>query len=132
MPFSDLQFIKHLLKVFYEKYPDLGIDLISDIIEETLIGAPNLFFSRELVQDNADFCIKCGYCCRELECDNFNGKSCNDYENRSKVCRDYPFYEIGFETGISLDVQCNYSVKLAEMVLDKRLKVYTDLDSYEV
>lgn len=132
MPFSDIQFIKFILKFFNDKYPQLSIDLISDIIEETLIGAPNLFFTREMVLDNPDFCLKCGFCCRELECSNFNGESCDDYENRFKVCRDYPFFEIGFDTGISLDVQCNFSIKLAEMVIDKRIKPYIDFDSYEI
>ena len=132
MSFSDLQFVKTLLKTFYNKYPDLGIELISDIIDETLIAAPNIFFNRELVRDNQDLCLKCGFCCRELDCDNFNGKSCNDYKNRSSICRDYPFYEIGFETGISLDVQCNYSVKIAEIVLERRFKAYIDFDSYEI
>lgn len=132
MEFSDLQFTKFILKVFYEKYPELGIDLISDIIDETLIAAPNLFFTREFVEDNLVLCSKCGFCCHELECDNFDNNICTDYLNRSKVCKDYPFYEIGFETGISLDVQCVYSVKLAEMVIDKRLEVYTDLDSFDI
>lgn len=132
MQFSDLQFTKSILKLFYEKYPDLGVDLISDIVEETLIVAHNLFFTRDFVEENKDLCLKCGFCCRELECDNFDGKECLDYINRSKVCKDYPFYEIGLETGISLDVQCNYSFKLAEKVINNRLKPYVDLDLYEI
>ena len=44
----------------------------------------------------AEFCKKCGACCKQREqpCKYFNGRTCDEYYSRWDVCAEFPYYEI--------------------------------------
>lgn len=124
---NQLKFCLQMIQRYERKYPNLPIDIVCDIVDVTLIRAPDKYFTWEQVQDHPEFCNKCGACCRTLNCDFFNGKTCNEYATRYDACTEFPWFEINGETGLMLDPGCNFAVKLAEMVLDKEFEHNIDL-----
>lgn len=129
MPINVLSF---LLKFFikYNKV-DLPTDIVVDIITTVLLDAPGQYFTYNMVQEHPEFCKRCGMCCRQMgvECEHFNGRTCDDYEARYNDCAEFPYYEINGEEGLMLDPNCNFALKLAEMVLDEEIK--KELDSFD-
>lgn len=126
MPINHLKFLKIFLDKYSRQYPDMPVDLISDIIGTTLIESPAVYFDYNLVQEHPEFCKKCGACCkqRNVKCKHFNGRTCDDYYNRGEECAEFPFYDIDGEMGLWLDTGCNFAKKLAELKLDEQMKEY--------
>lgn len=127
MPINHLKFIKKMLDKYSLKYPQLESDLIADIIDEVLMMAPDTYFTYELVQEHPEMCKQCGECCKTIDCKYFNGKTCDEYETRFDACTEWPYYEIGPDSGLSMDPGCQFAVKLAEMILDERFKYNIEL-----
>lgn len=125
---NHLKFCKIFLDKYSRKYPEWDIDLISDLISEALLEAPNVFFNFELVQDNQDFCKQCGMCCKSMnvQCEYFDGKHCEEHSTRPYYCREFPLREIDDDITLVLDSGCNFALKLAEKVLDERFNFYDE------
>ena len=119
-----------MIQKYEKKYPQLPTDILVDVIDEVLVQAPDSYFTYEQVQENPDFCKKCGACCSTISCQYFNGKTCDEYATRFDACTEFPWYDINGETGLMLDAGCNFAVKLAEMVLDKKFQ--EEIDFLEV
>lgn len=107
----------------YEKiYPELPIDILVDIVDTVLLRAPDSYFTWEQIQDNPEFCRKCGRCCTTLNCQYFNGRTCDEYATRFDACVEFPWYQINNESGLILDPSCKFAVDLADMVLDREFQ----------
>lgn len=126
MPINHLKFLKIFLDKYSREYPDLPVDLISDIVGTTLIEAPGVYFTYNLVQEHPEFCKKCGQCCkqRNIKCKHFNGRTCDDYYNRGEECAEFPFYDIDGDLGLWLDSGCYFAKKLAEVKIKEQLEKY--------
>lgn len=131
MPINHLYFCDKMIKKFMHKYDDLSVELICDIIEEVLLKASENYFSYNLVQDHPEFCKQCGACCKSINCQYFNGKTCDEYNTRFEACAEWPYYQIdsgSFDSGLMLDPYCNFALELASMKIDEQLKKYSDLN----
>lgn len=131
MPINHLNFVDKMIKHFSHQYNDLPLDLVCDIIEEVLLTASENYFSYNLVQEHPEFCKQCGACCKSINCEFFNGRTCDEYATRYDACAEWPYYEINtgdFDAGLMLDPYCNFAVELAIMKIDERLKEYRDLN----
>lgn len=120
------KFVLKCLDKFKTKY-DIGDDLIEDIIRQVLVDASNVYFTYDVIQENNDLCIKCGNCCMNLDCEHFNGKTCDDYGARFDACREYPSYEILNQTGLILDESCCFALKLAYKIIDGEIRKNMEL-----
>ena len=128
MPINHLRFCKHFCDKYHDKYyPQLPDDMIADIVDTTLNRTPGVFFTYELVQEFPEYCRKCGACCSTLNCQYFNGRTCEEYATRFDACVEFPWYEINNETGLILDPACAFAVKLAEAALDKEIQYNMEL-----
>lgn len=126
MPINPEKFILKMINKFDGKY-NLPHDILVDVIVTVLNDAPDLYFTYDMVQEHPEFCRKCGSCCRQrdMDCEYFNGRTCDEYYTRKEYCAEFPYYEIdtnGVGRGLILDPGCNFALKLAEMVLDTELK----------
>ena len=128
MPINHIRVCKYFCDKYYDKYyPQLPVDIIADIVDVTLNQAPDNFFTWDMVQEHPEFCKQCGACCSTIDCKYFNGKTCDEYATRYDACVEFPFYDINGETGLMLDYSCHFSMKLAEMVLDKEFEKNLEL-----
>jgi hypothetical protein len=114
-----LKFSLVMIKRYERLYPQMPTDILTDIIDVVLNRAPDSYFSYEDIQDHPEMCSRCGKCCATLGCRHFNGKTCDGYDSRYDACREFPFYDLNNETGIMLDVECDFALRLAENVLDE-------------
>ena len=126
MPINSEKFILKMINKFDGKY-DLPHDILTDVIVTVLYDAPDQYFSYEMVQEHPEFCKKCGACCKQrgVNCKYFNGRTCDEYYTRHKDCAEFPYYEIDTDDigrGLQLDPNCNFALKLAEIVLDIELR----------
>ena len=119
---NHLKFCFKMIQQYEKKYPQLPSAIIADIVDEVLNMAPDSYFTWEQVQEHPEFCKQCGACCATLDCQYFNGRTCDEYATRFDACAEFPWYEINGETGLMLDYGCQFAVKLAEMVLDKKIQ----------
>lgn len=119
------KFVLICLNKFKQEY-NIDEDLIEDIIRQVLIDASNVYFSYDLIQENEDLCIKCGKCCENLNCEYFNGETCDNYEDRYSACKEYPGYDI-FDRGLVWDVSCNFALELAYKIIDDEIKKNMEL-----
>ena len=129
---NHIRFSLNMIRRYEEKYPQIPTDILADIIDVVLNRAPDLYFTYEQVQEHPEFCIKCGKCCETLNCQYFDGRTCNPYDERFDACREYPFYEICNDTGLILDPECHFANRLAEMMLDIEFERNCELLSIEV
>lgn len=133
MPLNHLKFSKMFCDKYHNKYyPDLPDDIIADIVDTTLNRAPDNYFTWEQVQKHPEFCSKCGMCCATIDCNYFNGRTCEEYATRFDACVEFPFYDINGETGLILDPHCNFALKIAEMVLDEEFEKNIQLLEVEI
>lgn len=130
MPINSLSFLLKFIRKYDNKI-DLPTDIVVDIVATVLLDAPGQYFTYDMVQEHPEFCRKCGMCCRQrgVECEHFNGRTCDDYTARFNNCAEFPFYDIDGEKGLMLDPNCNFALKLAEMVLDEEMK--KEIDSFK-
>lgn len=128
---NHIKFSKMMIDKYLKLYPELGTDIVADIVDVVLNRAPDSYFTWEQVQDNPDFCKQCGNCCATLNCRYFNGRTCDEYATRFDACVEFPYYEINGETGLMLDPTCQFSIKLAEMVLDNEFRKNINLLSVD-
>lgn len=126
-----VKFNLNMIKKFEERYPQIPTDILVDIVDLVLNRASSIYFDYELVQEHPEFCMKCGKCCKGLNCEHFNGRTCDEYGSRLDACKEFPAYEILNETGLVLDCECQLATKLAEMVLDGEFQKNLDLLSLD-
>lgn len=124
---NQLRFCLKMIQKYEKIYPKMDIDLLVDIIDMTLNRTPENFFTWDQVQENPQFCKQCGACCRTIDCQYFNGKTCDEYATRFDACVEFPYYEINGESGLMLDASCNLATKLAEQVLDAEFSKQIEL-----
>lgn len=124
---NHLKFCKIMIDKYYTLYPFLGKDMVADIVDVTLNRAADNFFTWDMVQKHPEFCKQCGACCATIDCQYFNGKTCDEYATRFSACEEFPWYEINGETGLILDPNCQFALKLAEMILNKEFQKYIEL-----
>lgn len=124
---NHLKFCKIMIDKYSNLYKDLDIDMVSDIVDVVLNRAPGVYFTWELVQEHPNLCKQCGMCCSTLDCPYFNGRTCDEYVTRFDSCVEFPYYEINGDTGLILDPNCQFAVKLAEMILDKEFSDLVEL-----
>ena len=116
---NHLRFCKYFCDKYHDKYyPELPDDMIADIVDTTLNQTPGVFFTYEMVQEFPQFCRKCGMCCTTVGCQYFNGRTCDEYATRFDTCAEFPWHDID-NSGLILDPNCQFAMKLAEMVLDR-------------
>ena len=128
MALNHIKFIKKMLDRYHDAcYPTLSDDFIADVVSEVLQEAPDSYFTYDMVQEHPEFCKQCGACCSTIDCQYFNGKTCDEYATRWEACPEFPFYEIDYKAGLMLDPGCNFAMELAKMVLDEKLKGYIKL-----
>lgn len=127
MPINHLKFIKKMIDKYTMKYPYVEDDLIADIIDTVLMRASENYFTFEMVQEHPEFCRQCGECCKTIQCKYFNGKTCDEHATRFDACREWPYYEVDVDSGLSMDPACQFAIKLAEMVLDAEFQHNIDL-----
>lgn len=128
-----IKFLKKNLDYYHKKYPEIDCDILSDLIEETLITYP-LEFSYEFVQKNQELCVKCGRCCeRTMDCSHYDKKTnhCEIWTKRPRICREFPYYNAKNRRGIYLADYCKFAEGLAKIVLDNKIKIYVD-DNYDI
>lgn len=119
---NHIRFCLEMIQKFERRYPQIPTDILSDIVDVVLNRAPALYFSYDQVQEHQELCAKCGNCCRTLNCRYFNGKTCDEHDSRYKACREFPSYDLNNETGLILDCECDFAVRLAETVLEKEFQ----------
>lgn len=124
---NHIKFNLDMIKIFEEKYPQIPLDILVDIIDVVLNRAPDVYFNFEQVQNHPEFCIKCGQCCQKIGCEYFNGKTCDNYDSRLHACKEFPFYDLIRHMGLMLECECHFANKLAELVLDDELQKNLDL-----
>lgn len=117
-----IKFCKIMMDKYSKQYPQIDINIVADIVDVTLNRAPDSYFTWEQIQNHPEFCSKCGGCCKTLDCEHFNGKTCDMYETRYDACKEYPFYKIYKESGLILDPTCDFAINLAEKILDKEFE----------
>lgn len=128
MPVNHLKFCKMFCDKYHKKYyPHISDDIIADIIDVVLNRAADNYFTFDMVQEHPEFCKQCGACCRTIECQYFNGKTCDEHATRPHACAEFPYYEINDDTGLILDPGCQLAVKLATLVLDKEFEKNIEL-----
>ena len=127
---NHLKFCKIMLDKYINKYPEMDIDMVCDIVDTVLNQAPGVYFTWEQVQEYNHCCKKCGMCCATLDCPYFNGRTCDEYATRYEACTEFPWYEINDDTGLILDPNCQFAIKLADMELDKEFK--RNMELFEV
>ena len=116
---NHLRFCKYFCDKYHDKYyPELPDDMIADIVDTTLNQTPGVFFNYEMVQEVPQFCRQCGMCCTTVGCQYFNGRTCDEYATRFDACAEFPWHDID-NSGLILDPNCQFAMKLAEMVLDR-------------
>ena len=116
---NHLRFCKYFCDKYHDKYyPELPDDMIADIVDTTLNQTPGVFFNYEMVQEFPAFCRQCGMCCTTVGCQYFNGRTCDEYATRFDACAEFPWHDID-NSGLILDPNCQFAMKLAEMVLDR-------------
>lgn len=120
------KFVLKCLDKFKQEY-DIEEELIEDIIRQVLIDAHDVYFSYDLIQENKNLCIKCGKCCEELNCEYFNGETCDNYDNRYDACKEYPSYDIINTRGLMLDPSCNFALNLAYNIIDDEINKNIEL-----
>lgn len=128
MALNHIKFIKKILDRYHDTcYPTLSDDFIADVVSEVLQEAPDSYFTYDMVQEHPEFCKQCGACCGTIDCQYFNGKTCDEYATRWEACTEFPFYEIDYKAGLMLDPGCHFAMELAKMVLDEKFKGYIEL-----
>lgn len=128
---NHIKFNLNMIKKFEKKYPQIPLDILVDIIDVVLNRAPDIYFNFEQVQNHPEFCIKCGTCCRNINCKDFNGRTCDDYNSRPHACKEFPYYDLVRHTGLMLDCECHFAIKLAEFVLDDEIQKNLDVFSLD-
>lgn len=124
---NHMKFCLQMIIKYEKKYPQIPLDILVDIIDVVLNRAPDNYFTWEQVQEHPEFCKQCGACCRTLNCQYFNGKTCDEYATRFDACAEFPWYEINGETGLMLDPGCQFAIKLAEMALENEIQKNIEL-----
>ncbi len=124
---NKIKFNLNMIHKFEKNYPQMPIEILVDIIDVVLNRASSIYFNYEQIQEHPEFCIKCGNCCQDLNCEYFNGETCDDYDSRFDACKEFPSYEILNETGLILDCECHFANKLAEMVLNEEFQKNIDM-----
>lgn len=124
---NHLKFCKIMIDKYLQIYPEIPIDMVCDIVDTVLNIAPGVYFSWEQVQQYPELCKQCGMCCTTVGCNYFNGRTCDEYATRFSSCEEFPWYEINGDTGLILDPNCQFAMKLAEMVLDKEFDRHIQL-----
>lgn len=124
---NHVKFCKKMIDKYIKEYPELDSDIIADVVDVVLNRAPDSYFTWEQVQSYPEFCAKCGACCSTLDCQYFNGKTCDEYATRFDACVEFPFYDINNSTGLMLDPSCKFAIRLAELVLDVEMKRNAEL-----
>ncbi len=124
---NHIKFSLNMIKKFEKEYPQIPLDILVDIIDVVLNRAPAIYFNYEQVQNHPEFCIKCGYCCININCKDFNGRTCDDYDSRPDICKEYPFYSLAGYSGLKTDCECHFAIKLAEFVLDDEIQKHLEL-----
>ena len=119
---NSIKFNLNMIHLFEKRYPQMPLEISVDIIDVVLNRASNIYFSYEQVQEHQEFCAKCGKCCQTLDCEYYNGRTCDEYESRYDACKEYTSYELLNDTGLILDCDCHFANSLAEMVLDKEFQ----------
>ena len=116
---NHLRFCKYFCDKYHDKYyPELPDDMIADIVDTTLNQTPGVFFTYGMVQEFPQFCRQCGMCCTTVGCQYFNGRTCDEYATRFDACAEFPWHDVD-NSGLILDPNCQFAMKLAEMVLDR-------------
>lgn len=128
---NHIKFNLNIIKKFEKKYPQIPTDILVDIIDIVLNRASAIYFTYEQVQNHPEFCLKCGNCCQEVDCEYFNGKTCDEYDSRPDACKEFPFYNLTPISGLLLDCECHFASKLAEMVLNNEFQKNIDLFSLD-
>ena len=134
-----IKILKEELDYYHNKFPDWDMDLISEVVEETLITAP-IEFTYEYVQSR-DYCSRCGKCCQRMsitedgsvhacehlqkDLDNPKLYVCDIWQERFPECREWPYVDSVNGRGIFLADDCDYVKRLIYEVLDNKFKLYT-------
>lgn len=124
---NHIKFCKKMIDEYAKKYPELDVGIIADIVDTVLNRASENYFTWEQVQEHPEFCAKCGMCCKTLDCQYFNGKTCEEYATRFDACVEFPYYDINNSSGLMLDPSCQFAVKIAELVLDEEMQKNIEL-----
>lgn len=128
---NHVKFCLNMIQKYEKEYPQLPTDILVDIIDVVLNRAPDNYFTYDQIQENQEFCIKCGNCCKGLACEDFDGKICENYDSRFDACKEFPWYGINLESGLMLDCECNFANRMAEMVLSEEIQKNCDLLSID-
>lgn len=115
------RFNLEMIQKFEARYPQIPLEILTDIVDVVLNRAPGIYFSFDMVQNHPEFCTKCGECCRNLSCKYFNGTTCDDYYSRFNACMEFPVFDINGEVGLMLECECDFAKSLAEMVLNEEI-----------
>lgn len=128
---NNIKFNLNMIHEFEKRYPQMPLEILVDIIDVVLNRASDIYFNYGQVQEHPEFCRKCGKCCQTLNCEYFNGKTCDEYESRYDACKEYPSYDLVKETGLILDTDCHFASSLAKMVLDEEFQKNLELLSLD-
>lgn len=119
---NTIKFNLNMINEFERRYPQMPTDILADIIDTVLNRASSIYFDYDMVQEHQEFCAKCGNCCKGLNCEYFNGRTCDEYGSRFDACKEFPAYDILNETGLVLDCECQLANMLAKMILDEEFQ----------
>jgi len=112
-----------LIRVLTELNPDKDPKYIKSFVKY-VIETDASFISKQTVLDNYGYCKRCGQCCRDCNCEEFDGQLCRIWDSmyksnnewkprRGDICRIYPFWEVPGEAhGIHFVPQCAYAFKV--------------------
>ena len=121
METSYQKFIKWFCEFYTHEFPMLSKDWKDEVIQEVLTHNNKYITKEEVI--NFDACNKCGRCCRNQRCPDFDSETnlCTRHDNPiADVCREYPWSgDLGI---MPLYLDCHYQVSFFVNYFDNFFK----------
>lgn len=109
-------FLRYFQDFYTYEFEELSKEYKDEVIEYVLMNNSEVFNRADVLKEN--LCVKCGRCCRELDCPYLDDKTnlCTIHDNpEAKVCKEYPWDD---EIGFALTLNCGYQKRFVKKYLD--------------
>lgn len=100
---------------YSHEFPELSEEYKNNAIDYVIENNAKIF-SKNFVL-NKNFCHRCGLCCREIGCPDFDKETnlCTKHNNQnSEMCREYPWSSVG----MVFTYNCGYQRDIFHLYMD--------------
>lgn len=112
--------LKYYKDFYHLEFPELSNEWKDEMIEYVLMNNVDVFTRDEVLSKN--YCVKCGLCCRELQCHYLDRDTnlCTIHDNpESPICKEYPWDN---DVGFVLTINCGYQKRFLHQYFNKVFK----------